>query len=90
MDVDSQESDPWAQLLVPLWQKRTLHSFKVEREFNRRLGLQPPYCAVCSFFHTYEQVQTPRRRETPPSFTKKKQHKSQSSSRCTFNEFTAF
>ncbi|XP_017351093.1 lysine-specific demethylase 4A isoform X2 [Ictalurus punctatus] len=55
MDVDSQESDPWARLLMPLWQKRILRSFKVEREFNRRLGLQPPYCAVCSLFHTYEQ-----------------------------------
>ncbi|XP_060723132.1 lysine-specific demethylase 4A isoform X2 [Tachysurus vachellii] len=55
VDVDSQESDPWAQLLVPLWQKRVLRSFKLEREFNRRLGLLPPYCAVCSLFHTYEQ-----------------------------------
>ncbi|KAK3513381.1 hypothetical protein QTP70_014208 [Hemibagrus guttatus] len=55
IDVDSQESDPWSQLLMPLWQKRVLRSFKVEREFNRRLGLQPPYCAVCSLFHSYEQ-----------------------------------
>ncbi|KAF4076292.1 hypothetical protein AMELA_G00212720 [Ameiurus melas] len=55
MEVDSQESDPWARLLMPLWQKRILRSFKVEREFNRRLGLQPPYCAVCSLFHTYGQ-----------------------------------
>ncbi|MCJ8745296.1 hypothetical protein PDJAM_G00128700 [Pangasius djambal] len=55
IDVDSQESDPWARLLMPLWQKRILRSFKVEREFNRRVGLQPPYCAVCSLFHTYEQ-----------------------------------
>ncbi|XP_046732188.1 lysine-specific demethylase 4A isoform X2 [Silurus meridionalis] len=55
IDVDCQESDPWAELLRPLWQKRILRSFKVEREFNRRLGLQAPYCAVCSLFHTYEQ-----------------------------------
>uniref|UniRef100_A0A8B9RJ64 [histone H3]-trimethyl-L-lysine(9) demethylase n=1 Tax=Astyanax mexicanus TaxID=7994 RepID=A0A8B9RJ64_ASTMX len=51
--VDSQESDPWARLLAPVWQDRP-RSFKAERDFNRRMGLQPPYCAVCSLFHTYE------------------------------------
>ncbi|XP_062843618.1 lysine-specific demethylase 4A isoform X2 [Trichomycterus rosablanca] len=52
--VNSQESDPWARLLDPLWQSRPC-IFKVEREYNRRMGLQPPYCAVCSLVHMYEQ-----------------------------------
>ncbi|KAL7850900.1 hypothetical protein AOLI_G00212560 [Acnodon oligacanthus] len=54
VEVDSQETDPWARLLAPLWQDR-LRSFKVERDYNRRMGLRPPYCAVCSLFHGYEQ-----------------------------------
>uniref|UniRef100_A0AAR2JRK3 [histone H3]-trimethyl-L-lysine(9) demethylase n=1 Tax=Pygocentrus nattereri TaxID=42514 RepID=A0AAR2JRK3_PYGNA len=56
VEVDSQETEPWARMLAPLWQDGS-RSFKVERDYNRRMGLRPPYCAVCSLFHAYEQVQ---------------------------------
>uniref|UniRef100_A0A4W4FLJ4 [histone H3]-trimethyl-L-lysine(9) demethylase n=1 Tax=Electrophorus electricus TaxID=8005 RepID=A0A4W4FLJ4_ELEEL len=55
LEDDSQESDPWARLLSPLWQNRP-RSFEAERDYNRYAGQQPPYCAVCSLFHTCEQV----------------------------------
>uniref|UniRef100_A0AAR2LQB9 [histone H3]-trimethyl-L-lysine(9) demethylase n=1 Tax=Pygocentrus nattereri TaxID=42514 RepID=A0AAR2LQB9_PYGNA len=54
VEVDSQETEPWARMLAPLWQDGS-RSFKVERDYNRRMGLRPPYCAVCSLFHAYEQ-----------------------------------
>ncbi|XP_026887784.2 lysine-specific demethylase 4A [Electrophorus electricus] len=54
LEDDSQESDPWARLLSPLWQNRP-RSFEAERDYNRYAGQQPPYCAVCSLFHTCEQ-----------------------------------
>uniref|UniRef100_A0AAR2L022 [histone H3]-trimethyl-L-lysine(9) demethylase n=1 Tax=Pygocentrus nattereri TaxID=42514 RepID=A0AAR2L022_PYGNA len=54
LEVDSQETEPWARMLAPLWQDGS-RSFKVERDYNRRMGLRPPYCAVCSLFHAYEQ-----------------------------------
>ncbi|XP_066508373.1 lysine-specific demethylase 4A-like isoform X1 [Hoplias malabaricus] len=55
-EVCSQETDPWARLLAPLWQDRS-RCFKFEREFNRRMGLQFPHCAVCSLFHSHQQCE---------------------------------
>ncbi|XP_076837589.1 lysine-specific demethylase 4A [Brachyhypopomus gauderio] len=54
LEDESREGDPWARLLGPLWQNRP-RSFRAEQDYNLRAGLQPPYCAVCSLFHVYEQ-----------------------------------
>uniref|UniRef100_A0A8C2D5G2 [histone H3]-trimethyl-L-lysine(9) demethylase n=1 Tax=Cyprinus carpio TaxID=7962 RepID=A0A8C2D5G2_CYPCA len=49
---DLEETDPWARLLAPMWQSKP-RSFGVEKDFNFRMGQHPPYCAVCTLFHTY-------------------------------------
>ncbi|TRY85253.1 hypothetical protein DNTS_003557 [Danionella cerebrum] len=50
--IEPEETDLWGQLLAPMWQSKP-RSFKVEKDFNLRMGQYPPYCAVCSLFHTY-------------------------------------
>nr|XP_055058576.1 lysine-specific demethylase 4A-like isoform X1 [Misgurnus anguillicaudatus] len=51
---EPEETDPWARLLAPMWQSKP-RDFEVEKEFNFRMGRHPPYCAVCTLFHTYEE-----------------------------------
>ncbi|XP_030630394.1 lysine-specific demethylase 4A [Chanos chanos] len=53
-EVDCQETESWAKPLSQLWQCKP-HNLKAERDYNKRMGLQPPYCAVCMLFHTYHQ-----------------------------------
>ncbi|XP_056599713.1 lysine-specific demethylase 4A [Triplophysa dalaica] len=48
------ETDPWARFLAPMWQSKP-RDFRVEKDFNFRMGQQSPYCAVCTLFHTYEE-----------------------------------
>uniref|UniRef100_A0A8C1UUE4 [histone H3]-trimethyl-L-lysine(9) demethylase n=2 Tax=Cyprinus carpio TaxID=7962 RepID=A0A8C1UUE4_CYPCA len=50
--AELEETDPWARLLAPMWQSKP-RSFGVEKDFNFRMGQHPPYCAVCTLFHTY-------------------------------------
>ncbi|KAK2901170.1 hypothetical protein Q8A67_009285 [Cirrhinus molitorella] len=50
--AEPEETDPWARLLAPMWQSKP-RNFIVEKDFNFRMGQQPPYCAVCTLFHTY-------------------------------------
>ncbi|XP_050990048.1 lysine-specific demethylase 4A [Labeo rohita] len=50
--AEPEETDPWAKLLAPMWQSKP-RNFRVEKDFNFRMGQQPPYCAVCTLFHTY-------------------------------------
>ncbi|XP_042573973.1 lysine-specific demethylase 4A isoform X1 [Cyprinus carpio] len=50
--AEPEETDPWARLLAPMWQSKP-RNFRVEKDFNFRMGQQPPYCAVCALFHTY-------------------------------------
>ncbi|XP_051990242.1 lysine-specific demethylase 4A-like [Xyrauchen texanus] len=52
--AEQEETDPWARLLAPLWQSKP-RNFRAEKDFNFRMGQQPPYCAICSIFHAYEQ-----------------------------------
>ncbi|XP_051554735.1 lysine-specific demethylase 4A [Myxocyprinus asiaticus] len=52
--AEPEETDPWARLLAPMWQSKP-RNFSAEKEFNLRIGQQPPYCAICSLFYTYEQ-----------------------------------
>lgn len=75
-DIDPQDSDPWARFLAPIWQSKP-YNFQVEREYNYHNGLQPPYCAVCSLFHTYTQSElntliqeNPATAEDKPVFSK--------------------
>uniref|UniRef100_A0A4W5QKX6 [histone H3]-trimethyl-L-lysine(9) demethylase n=1 Tax=Hucho hucho TaxID=62062 RepID=A0A4W5QKX6_9TELE len=51
----------WAKPFVHLWQTRP-PSLKREKEYNRRMGLQAPYCSVCSLFQTYQRVRMEERR----------------------------
>uniref|UniRef100_A0A673JI62 [histone H3]-trimethyl-L-lysine(9) demethylase n=1 Tax=Sinocyclocheilus rhinocerous TaxID=307959 RepID=A0A673JI62_9TELE len=50
--AEPEETDPWARLLAPMWQSKP-RNFRVEKDFNFRMGQHPPYCAVCTVFHTY-------------------------------------
>ncbi|KAJ8406365.1 hypothetical protein AAFF_G00305960 [Aldrovandia affinis] len=45
--------EPWAKPLALLWQNKP-HNLRAEKEYNQRMGLQPPFCAVCTLFHTYQ------------------------------------
>ncbi|MGH0164027.1 UNVERIFIED_CONTAM: hypothetical protein FKN15_046406 [Acipenser sinensis] len=54
LDEDTAETEQWAKSLTNLWQTRP-HNLQAEREYNRNMGLQPPYCAVCMLFQTYHQ-----------------------------------
>uniref|UniRef100_A0A672QVQ2 [histone H3]-trimethyl-L-lysine(9) demethylase n=1 Tax=Sinocyclocheilus grahami TaxID=75366 RepID=A0A672QVQ2_SINGR len=53
--AEPEETDPWARLLAPMWQSKQ-RNFRVEKDFNFCMGQQPPYCAVCTLFHTYTEV----------------------------------
>uniref|UniRef100_A0A672RC13 [histone H3]-trimethyl-L-lysine(9) demethylase n=1 Tax=Sinocyclocheilus grahami TaxID=75366 RepID=A0A672RC13_SINGR len=53
--AEPEETDPWARLLAPMWQSKP-RNFRVEKDFNFRMGQHPPYCAVCTLFHTYTEV----------------------------------
>uniref|UniRef100_A0A673JI92 [histone H3]-trimethyl-L-lysine(9) demethylase n=1 Tax=Sinocyclocheilus rhinocerous TaxID=307959 RepID=A0A673JI92_9TELE len=55
--AEPEETDPWARLLAPMWQSKP-RNFRVEKDFNFRMGQHPPYCAVCTVFHTYTEWQT--------------------------------
>uniref|UniRef100_A0A8C7RXF0 [histone H3]-trimethyl-L-lysine(9) demethylase n=1 Tax=Oncorhynchus mykiss TaxID=8022 RepID=A0A8C7RXF0_ONCMY len=53
VEEDGLEGELWAKPFVHLWQNRP-PSLKREKEYNRRMGLQVPYCSVCSLFQTYQ------------------------------------
>uniref|UniRef100_A0A8B9LI66 [histone H3]-trimethyl-L-lysine(9) demethylase n=1 Tax=Astyanax mexicanus TaxID=7994 RepID=A0A8B9LI66_ASTMX len=52
VEEDWLEGESWAKPLAQLWQNRPYNEER-EREYNREMGLQPPYCAVCMLFQTY-------------------------------------
>uniref|UniRef100_A0AAR2LCA7 [histone H3]-trimethyl-L-lysine(9) demethylase n=1 Tax=Pygocentrus nattereri TaxID=42514 RepID=A0AAR2LCA7_PYGNA len=54
-EEDWLEGESWAKPLAQLWQNRPYNEER-EREYNREMGLQPPYCAVCMLFQTYQRV----------------------------------
>uniref|UniRef100_A0AAR2JL12 [histone H3]-trimethyl-L-lysine(9) demethylase n=1 Tax=Pygocentrus nattereri TaxID=42514 RepID=A0AAR2JL12_PYGNA len=56
MDTDWLEGESWAKPLAQLWQNRPYNEER-EREYNREMGLQPPYCAVCMLFQTYQRTE---------------------------------
>uniref|UniRef100_A0A8C8M621 [histone H3]-trimethyl-L-lysine(9) demethylase n=1 Tax=Oncorhynchus tshawytscha TaxID=74940 RepID=A0A8C8M621_ONCTS len=55
VEEDGLEGELWAKPFVHLWQNRP-PSLKREKEYNRRMGLQVPYCSVCSLFQTYQRL----------------------------------
>uniref|UniRef100_A0A672PDY6 [histone H3]-trimethyl-L-lysine(9) demethylase n=1 Tax=Sinocyclocheilus grahami TaxID=75366 RepID=A0A672PDY6_SINGR len=48
-EEDGLDGEAWARPLAQLWQNR-LYNPEREREYNREMGLRPPYCAVCALF----------------------------------------
>ncbi|XP_006274348.4 lysine-specific demethylase 4A [Alligator mississippiensis] len=52
-EEESEETEPWAKPLSQLWQNRP-PNFEAEKEYNRTMAQQSPYCAVCMLFQTYQ------------------------------------
>uniref|UniRef100_A0A673WRN0 [histone H3]-trimethyl-L-lysine(9) demethylase n=1 Tax=Salmo trutta TaxID=8032 RepID=A0A673WRN0_SALTR len=59
VDEDGLEGESWAKPLAHLWQNRP-PNLKKEKEYNRCMGLQAPYCSVCSLFQAFQQVRKER------------------------------
>uniref|UniRef100_A0A8C2BF95 [histone H3]-trimethyl-L-lysine(9) demethylase n=1 Tax=Cyprinus carpio TaxID=7962 RepID=A0A8C2BF95_CYPCA len=57
-DEDGLDGEAWARPLTQLWQNRPYNPER-EREYNREMGLRPPYCAVCALFQAHQQVHRP-------------------------------
>uniref|UniRef100_A0A7N5ZWP1 [histone H3]-trimethyl-L-lysine(9) demethylase n=1 Tax=Anabas testudineus TaxID=64144 RepID=A0A7N5ZWP1_ANATE len=55
--IEQEEKEEWAKPLTQLWQCRP-YNLQAEREYNRSVGKQAPYCSICLLFHTYHQVRT--------------------------------
>ncbi|XP_067314983.1 lysine-specific demethylase 4A isoform X2 [Pseudorasbora parva] len=52
-EEDGLDGEAWARPLTQLWQNRPYNPDK-EREYNREMGLLPPYCAVCMLFQAHQ------------------------------------
>ncbi|XP_016123576.1 lysine-specific demethylase 4A isoform X3 [Sinocyclocheilus grahami] len=52
-EEDGLDGEAWARPLAQLWQNR-LYNPEREREYNREMGLRPPYCAVCALFQAHQ------------------------------------
>ncbi|XP_041942583.1 lysine-specific demethylase 4A isoform X1 [Alosa sapidissima] len=50
----AEKGEVWTRLLTDLWQHQP-HNIKAEQSYNQRMGQQPPYCAICTLFYTYNQ-----------------------------------
>lgn len=56
-EEESEETEAWAKPLSQLWQNRP-PNFEAEKEYNRTMAQQSPYCAVCMLFQTYQVCRT--------------------------------
>ncbi|XP_043097420.1 lysine-specific demethylase 4A isoform X2 [Puntigrus tetrazona] len=52
-EEDGLDGEAWARPLTQLWQNRPYNPER-EREYNREMGLRPPYCAVCALFQAHQ------------------------------------
>uniref|UniRef100_A0A672MJ57 [histone H3]-trimethyl-L-lysine(9) demethylase n=1 Tax=Sinocyclocheilus grahami TaxID=75366 RepID=A0A672MJ57_SINGR len=52
-EEDGLDGEAWARPLAQLWQNR-MYNPEREREYNREMGLRPPYCAVCALFQAHQ------------------------------------
>uniref|UniRef100_A0A4W4ELT3 [histone H3]-trimethyl-L-lysine(9) demethylase n=1 Tax=Electrophorus electricus TaxID=8005 RepID=A0A4W4ELT3_ELEEL len=59
IDEEGLEGESWAKRLALLWQNRPYNEER-EREYNREMGLQSPYCAVCMLFQAHQRVLPPK------------------------------
>uniref|UniRef100_A0A4W5N1Z5 [histone H3]-trimethyl-L-lysine(9) demethylase n=1 Tax=Hucho hucho TaxID=62062 RepID=A0A4W5N1Z5_9TELE len=66
LDDEPEEKEEWAKPLAQLWQSRPYNP-QAEREYNKLMGLQAPYCSICLLFHTYDQSES----SGNPSYTLK-------------------
>ncbi|KAK6310452.1 hypothetical protein J4Q44_G00185070 [Coregonus suidteri] len=57
MEDEPEEKEEWAKPLAQLWQSRPYNP-QAEREYNKLMGLQAPYCSICLLFHTYDQSES--------------------------------
>ncbi|XP_056247654.1 lysine-specific demethylase 4A isoform X3 [Seriola aureovittata] len=57
VEVEQEEKEDWAKPLTQLWQCRPYNP-QAEREYNKIMGQQAPYCSICLIFHTYHQSES--------------------------------
>ncbi|CAB1324049.1 unnamed protein product, partial [Coregonus sp. 'balchen'] len=65
LEEDGLEGESWAKPLAHLWQNRP-PNLKKEKEYNSCMGLQAPYCSVCSLFQAYQQMECADDGTDPP------------------------
>ncbi|XP_054482589.1 lysine-specific demethylase 4A-like isoform X2 [Anoplopoma fimbria] len=56
-EFEQEEKEEWAKPLTQLWQCRPYNP-QAEREYNKSMGQQAPYCSICLLFYTYHQSES--------------------------------
>ncbi|XP_062260251.1 lysine-specific demethylase 4A isoform X2 [Platichthys flesus] len=57
VDVEFEQEEEWAKPLTQLWQCRP-YNHEAEKEYNKSMGQQAPYCSICLIFHTHHQSES--------------------------------
>ncbi|KAK2822191.1 hypothetical protein Q5P01_022256 [Channa striata] len=57
VEVEQEEKEEWAKPLTQMWQCRPYNP-QAEREYNKSMGKQAPYCSICLLFYTYHQSES--------------------------------